>query len=129
MNGEGDILSIYDQICYAIVECSPQFIGSRTHLSKIIYDLCGKKDDPIIKTIDTTRVYIPKPSNRYNKYKKKEYTQEFRYFYEYEDIWFALMNDERFKSIIQKRRFRDVEDMIYHIDERWEEFDESYRLF
>lgn len=119
LNGEGNIRGIYDQICNAILGCQPQYIGSKKHMLTILYDLCGKKNSSFIGKIDGTRKYtVKKPVD---KYKKKEYESSYVYFYEYEDIWYALMNDDGFRKMIEKRRYSSVEEMIYRIDEKYRE--------
>lgn len=119
LNGEGSIKALYDQICNAIMLCVPQYIGSREHLLKILYDLSGNKNDPIAAQIDHTKRHSVKNPNA--RYKKKEYGTAFQYAYEYEDIWFALMNDNKFRKIIESRRYRSIEDLILHIDLKYRE--------
>lgn len=119
MNGEGSIKELYDRICASIGACYPQHIGSKEHLSKLLYDLTGLKNPPVINKIDTTKIHgVSNPDQRF---KKKKYTSTYHYSYEYEDIWHALMNDEMLSQIIQKRRYRDAEDMVFSIDSKYAE--------
>lgn len=117
LNGEGDIKELYDQVCNVILSCPAQFIGSKKHMLTILYDLCGKKNSSFIEKIGGTRRYSVK--NRLDKYKKKEYDSSFVYVYEYEDIWYALMNDDYFRKLIEKRRYSSVEEMVFRIDEKY----------
>lgn len=124
LQGEGDIEELYNQICQYIVACSPQYVGSRTHLQRIVYAMTGEKNDPVIKTIDSTKRYTVK--NSPGRYQRREYYDSYKYVYEYEEIWHGLMSDERIKSIIEKRRYSDVEDMIMRIDMQYEEQREKW---
>ena len=119
MNGEGDIKALYSKICQEILYCPPQFIGSRKHLTTILYDLCGKDSKEILEKIDGTRRYDVK--NSYAKYQEKEYMSSFKYIYEYEDIWYTLMNDEKLRGIVEKRRYSSIEELVYRIDSKYEE--------
>lgn len=117
LNGEGNLQTLYNLICNAILNCAPRFIGSKQHLTTILYDLTGKKNHSIIKKIDGTRKYVVK--DRKGKYAKREYSSSFTWIYEYEDIWYAFMNDETFHRIIEKRRYSSIEDLVFSIDERY----------
>ena len=120
MNGEGSIKDLYFQISSTISECTPNYIGSREHLRTIIYDITGRKPHPIEKDIDSAKRYILR--NGKSKYEKKRKTNQYTYSYEYEDIWYAFMNDEQIKQVINKRHYRDIEDLIYSIDTRYSEY-------
>ena len=118
-NGTGDLKNLYDQICSAISFCQPEYIGSRAHLIRLIVDLGGAEDDPILSRID----YIKQHDilNPQEKYKKNRYSQSFKYSYEYEDIWYALMNDDRLKQAIINRRYEDMNELVFKIDMKyWE---------
>lgn len=120
--GEGNIKEIYDRICLSISRCAPKYIGSNAHLSRILFDLCGSKRESI--NVDVTKRYIAK--NPHTRYQKKDNSSAFRYCYEYEDIWYAMINNEKLRTIIQNRKYRDAGDMIYHIDMKYEEMNDSW---
>lgn len=117
LHGEGSIKDLYDQVCQLILNCAPQYIGSRVHLMRIITSLAGSES--FEKKIDHTKRFAL--LNPTEKYKKNVYGSAFRYIYEYEDIWYALMNDEKMRTIIEKRRYRDMEDLVFQIDSRYED--------
>ncbi len=119
LNGEGDIKDLYDQICHYILNCTPQYVGSRAHLKRILYALTGSRGETFIHHVDCSKRFVIE--NLDEKYKKRRYTSQYTYCYEYEDIWYAFMNDEKLKRIIEKRRYRDAEDMIFQIDTQYEE--------
>lgn len=116
-NGKGYINDLYDRICQTIYNCPSQYIGSRQHLLTILYDMSGIKSDPIAKRIECSK--YSQVFNPHEKYKKRRYDNLFKYCYEYEDIWHVLINDDRFKRIIENRRYRSVEDMILQIDSKY----------
>ena len=118
-NGEGCIKDLYQKICIAISYCFPSFIGSRTHLQRIVYDLTGIKNDPLIAEVESAKRYEVK--NAKAKYQKREYGNSYKYVYEYEDIWAAFMKDERTKKVIEKRRYCNIDDLILTIDLKYEE--------
>ena len=118
LNGEGSIRELFQEICNSILACSPKYLGSRAHLQKIIYALTGKKSIPHLNSIERTlHHYVLNPKARYQ---KNIYSDNYRLFYEYEDVWHAFMNDEQLKNIIEKRRFRDMEDLVYCVDAQYE---------
>lgn len=119
MNGKGNLKDLYEQLCHCISGCSPQYIGSRAHLIRILYALEGSQGKKLADRVDCTKKYeILNPNE---KYRRKRYSSAFKYCYEYEDIWYALMIDEKAKKIIENRRYRDIEDLIYQIDSQYEE--------
>lgn len=118
LNGEGSVKKLYDSLCMSIMRCSPQYIGSKAHLERIVYDLTGKKNNPIINGISTSVRHDIKGDR--NRYKKREYSSTYKYTYDYEDIWFAFMNDEVIKKTIENRRYRDIEDLVLTIDSKYE---------
>ena len=118
LHGEGSIRDLFQEICSSILACSPKFLGSRAHLQRILYALIGKKSSPVMNRIEgTLHHYILNPHQRYQ---KNVYSDNYRYFYEYEDVWHAFMNDEQLRGIIEKRRFRDMEDLVYCVDAQYE---------
>lgn len=121
--GEGNIRDLYNQICQLILNCAPQYIGSRAHIMRILDSLGGSK--ALEKSIDHTKWYEVK--NPYEKYKKKVYGSSYRYAYEYEDVWYVLMQDEKTQTVIKNRRYRDMEDLVYQIDTKYEEYQSGFR--
>ena len=121
LNGAGDLKTLYDQICNAILNCPPQYIGSHTHLSRLLYDLTGKESHPIKNKIDTIKRYEVK--NSPFKYQKKEFGASYKYSFEYEDVWAAFMEDEQIRKIIEKRKYCDIEELVMRIDMKYEEMD------
>lgn len=119
LNGEGDIKELYDKLCHCILNCSPQYIGSHAHLIKILYALNGSYGQALANQVDCTKRY--EIINPEEKYRKRKYGSAFRYCYEYEDIWYVLMNDEKARKTIEKRRYRDIEDLIFQIDSQYED--------
>lgn len=118
LHGEGSIRNLFQEICSSILACSPKYLGSRAHLQRILYALIGKKSSPVINNIERTlHHYILNPHQRYQ---KNVYSIDYRYFYEYENVWHAFMSDEQMREIIEKRRFRDMEDLVYCVDAQYE---------
>lgn len=118
LNGESGINVLYDDICKAISNFYPQYIGSFKHLKTIVYDLTG--NNSFVNSIPSTKRYEVK--NSFEKHRKKEYGTMFKYVYEYEDIWNSFMKDEKIKNIINNRRYRDIEDLVLSIDSKYEEY-------
>ena len=119
LNGEGSIKKLYEQICNAVLNCEPRYLGSRTHLSKILYDLTGQKNHPIIAEIDSRKRYVVKDKN--SRFQKNEYGSQYKYSYDYEDIWCVFMEDDGIRRVIENRRYRDMEDLVMEIDMKYEE--------
>ena len=123
-NGEGDIKELYDTICHHILVCCPKYLGSYTHLQRIVYDLTGNSNHPVLNEIDSIKRHSA--SNPKARYEKKEYsTTMYQYFYEYEEIWHAFMRDEQIKNIIEKRRYSDADEMITKIDLKYFEAEQN----
>lgn len=119
LDGEGCIKELYEQVCRIIGNCYPQYIGSRQHLSRLAYDLSGKKNHPVLNSVDCYKKYEVKNPNA--KFEKKEYGSSYKYVYEYEDIWYSFLQDEQLKRVIENRRYRDMEDLVFSIDLKYEE--------
>lgn len=117
LEGEGSIEDIYNRICQAILYCQPKFVTSKKHMESLLYDLSGKKHDPFLEKIDTTKhhpVFNPQ-----DKHRKKTYSMGYTYYYEYEDVWHALMSDDTFRRIITGRRYENMEQLVYYIDNKY----------
>lgn len=116
---EGSLQEIYLEICNTILQFQQRYIGSRNHIQRIVYSLAGNSGIPIIATIPSVKRYEAKAKK--NKYQKTEYMSQFKYYYEYEDIWHTFMQDDRLNLIIKKRRYSDIEDLIFSIDSRYDD--------
>ena len=120
LNGTGDLLELYSQICQAILNAQPQTVGSKKQMSDILAYMVGKSNiNSILKTLDSKVYYNVK--NPGASIYKREYDSSYKYAYEYEDIWAALLQNEKTKRFIENGRYRDPEDLIQHIDMKLEE--------
>ena len=52
------------------------------------------------------------------KYDKSKRTKSFTYSYDYEDIWYCFQKYEPSNKAIEGRRYRDIEDLVFSIDEK-----------
>ena len=120
------ISDLYKEICIAVDLFRAEYMN-KSRTIRLMKDLIGrnltvaftgKPTDPF--RFCTTFHYYP-PISRSGKYVTKRssiYHTEF----DYEDLWYCFQQDERFREAIEKRRYKDMEDLVYRIESAYEDF-------
>lgn len=117
LSTQSSIGEIYDRICSAITDY-PLSGTSQSHVRRLVKDLLGKSTRDIWKVIhqycDPYQYHMTLYGNRFNGKKSNKYSL----IYDYEEIWYCFMKCSKTKKIIEYRRYRDIEDLIYSIDSK-----------
>lgn len=124
-----DLLSLYTYIMHAIENYA--LAGTtRTHVDRILKDMLGsisaKKRDEIMKYCTPYQKHFVTDLSIATKYDKNKRTSNYVYSYDYEDIWYCLMQYESTCKIINARRYRDIEDLLFSIDTKLDEYENRW---
>lgn len=114
---EGDAESIY----IAMKQCIQNFTLrglTKNHVNALSKDLAGKNWEKIFASCVPYKKYLPAAEGARGRYSAR--SSQYIYRYDTEDLWHAYMSDERIRTIIEKRRYRDMSDLIYSIDSKYE---------
>lgn len=121
LNEKSDLYHIYLKMTYAIQNFR---LGGTTkaHVDRLLYDIRGRtsatKRDAIMKYCTPYKKHAPLDASRATKYDKAKRTADYTYSYDYEDIWYCLMCCKETQEVIKKRKYRDIEDLVYSIDSK-----------
>lgn len=92
---------------------------SRAHVDRIIYDLVGKGK---VSPEEVRRYCQPfefharlQGSNKYTSQRK---AANYTFVHDYEEIWYSLMKCPETKRVIEGRRYRDMDDLLFSIDSK-----------
>lgn len=115
--GEGTIGDIYSGICNLIEDY--RLSGtSRSHCDRLIEDMIGKTSSK--KKAEIRKYCVPYEyhsivsGNRFSGKRASNYTLV----HDYEELWYCFMKEPQIKQIIEKRKYRDIEDLIHSIDSK-----------
>lgn len=114
---KGDAESIY----IAMKQCIQNFALSgltKNHVIALSKDLAGMNCEKLFASCIPYKKYSPVAAGARGKYTAR--SSQYIYRYDTEDLWHAYMSDERIRTIIEKRRYRDMSDLIYSIDSKYE---------
>lgn len=127
---DDDLQSIYTRIYHAV----QMFLlrgTTKVHVDKLLCDLVGVNNcsDSIRKEIlqycTPYKKHMPTDDSVATKFDGSKRTANYFYSYDYEDIWYCLMQYAPTKKIIENRRYRDIEDLIYCIDSKYLDSEEG----
>lgn len=125
INTKSDLYDIYTQISHSIENFRLSGI-TRAHIDRLLCDMMGgvssKRRDEIMKYCSPYKKFSPTDKSLATKYNKSKRTSNYTYSYDREDVWYCLLNYEPTKKIIVGRRYRDIDDLIYSIDTKLEEY-------
>ena len=113
----GSIEDIYNAICNSIINYSLSGT-SKSHVVRLIRNMISKAGPA--KQRDVMQYAVPyeyhplTSGNRFNGTRSSNYIT----IYDYEEIWYCFMMCPDVKSVIEYRRYRDIEDLIYSIDSK-----------
>ena len=125
LNLKSDLFDIYIGITNSIENFALSGI-TKAHVDRLLKDMLGsvsaKKRDEIMKYCTPYQKHFVTDSSIAAKYDKSRRTSNYVYSYDHEDIWYCLMQYEPTRKVIINRRYRDIEDLIYTIDTKLEEY-------
>ncbi len=126
---KSNLLSIYTGIVHAIENFKISGI-SKAHVDRLLRDMLGrtlpKSLDKIMKYCTPYKIFFASEPSIAARYDKSKRRSDFRYSYDYEDIWYCFMQYEPTKKVIVGRRYRDIEELVYKIDSKLEDSDNRW---
>ncbi|MCD7771666.1 MAG: DUF4391 domain-containing protein [Oscillospiraceae bacterium] len=116
---EGDLQIMYNSIFDAVRDFS---IGgvSRPHVVRLVTHMIGGKkvEDSFWEKCTPYKLHYLDGNGKAAQYKQR--TKQFKYVFDTEDLWHAFLSDEKIKATINARRYRDIDELIQTIDERYD---------
>lgn len=129
LSEKSNLLSIYTGIAHAIENFRLSGI-SKAHVDRILRDMLGKtlpkSLDKIMKYCTPYKIFFASEHSIAARYDKSKRRTDSRYSYDYEDIWYCLMQYDKTRNVIVGRRYRDIEELIYKIDSKLENCDNRW---
>ena len=118
INNEQSLEVMYKEVVKAI-KCFPLGgFGSRAAVVRLIEELTGKcssiRRDRILASCSPYKYDSIKKSSRKitDRYKPRNVSSFFKYAYDKEDVWHCFMTDAELRNAIEKRRYRDIDELI-----------------
>ena len=125
LEAKSNLLEIYTDIVHA-VENFALSGTTKAHVDMLLKDMLGnvsaKKRDEIMKYCTPYQKHFATDISIAAKYDKNRRTANYVYSYDYEDIWYCLMQYEPTRKAIVARRYRDIEELVFTIDTKLEEY-------
>lgn len=124
ISNEGELQIMCENIFDIILNFNTHGIN-KAHVNRLLTDMLGEP----IKSPSFWGKFTP-----YKKYgltgsgKAAMYAERgksYQYRYDTEDLWHGFMSEERLKSIIEKRKYHDIEELIFTIDSKYEDMKAS----
>ena len=116
-----DLKSIHEAIRDA-VQSFALHGTSRAHVQRLIKDLSGSKKidsyDSIMQYCTPYKYHHPKTNSVKSRYDRDDRYSNYTLVHDYEDVWYCFMRNDYLRSVIEHRRYRDIEDLIYSIDSK-----------
>ena len=117
--------TMYTEITHAIEYFALAGI-TKAHVDRLLGDMLGKvpakRRDEIMKYCTPYKKHGYTEKTVAAKYDKSKRSSSYIYRYDCEDIWYCLLNYEPTKRVIATRRYRDINDLIYSVDTKLEEY-------
>lgn len=127
LNKRTDLYDIYTEITHSIQNFSLNGI-TKAHVERLLKDLLGpcsaKKRDTILAYCTPYKKYAPTDTSKSAKYDRNKRTSNYTYRYDIEDIWYCLKQYEPTNAVVVGRRYKDIEDLIYSIDSKLNEYND-----
>lgn len=95
---------------------------TKNHVSKLVYDLTGKKEIRGLFFQSTPyKKHFPVDDSVKTKYDATKRTKSYWYRFDTEDLWYALMSYEPTRKVILGRKYKDIDELIRVIDQKYAE--------
>lgn len=123
----GNLYEIYSALFNAITMFR---LGgtSQAHTKRLVDYICGKGSNPkvgekskILRFCTPYRFYPSRHESRVNFYSKNFGSMQYSLINDYEDIWYCFMKNDYIRGFLENNRYRDIDDLVYHIDEKYYE--------
>lgn len=119
MSSTDDIESVYNAMRNAIQNFSLGGLTKR-HVATLTKDMVGTNSEKIYASCTPYKKYSTVGTGVKAKYSAR--SNQFIYRYDTEDLWYAFMTNENTRKVIEGRRYRNMEDLIYSIDSKYEDY-------
>lgn len=120
LNTESSLKEMYQGVVGEIQMFALGGIGSKQYLVSIIKWLRGscslKYLDTVLSICTPYKKYSPRNGSIAAKYEKSRATKQYTYSYDAEDVWYFLMMNEETRRIIETRKYRNLEEIIYRME-------------
>lgn len=120
LNMEGSLKTLYQRIVGEIQMFPLGGIGSKQYLMSIIKWLRGscspKYLDTVLSICTPHKKYSPRNGSIAAKYEKSKDGRQYTYSYDAEDVWYCLMMNEATRKIIETRKYQNLEEIIYRME-------------
>lgn len=95
---------------------------TKSHVSKLVYDLTGKKEiRGLFSQSIPYKKHFPVDRTVKTKYDATKRAKSFWYRFDTEELWYAFMNYEPTKKVILGRKYKDIDELIRAIDQKYAE--------
>lgn len=95
---------------------------SRAHVQRLIKDLSGGAKiggfDLVMQYCTPYEYHQPKTNSAKSRYDRDDRYANYTLIHDYEDVWYCFMRNDYLRSVIENRRYRDIEDLVYSIDSK-----------
>lgn len=122
---KGDLERMYTNICNAITNFTLSGITKQAVSNVYVY-LNGKIDkterELLEKYCSPYKKYLRTDNSKKSKYNKNCRKDQFIYRYDLEDVWYCLCKSERVSKVIEKRKIRDIEELLNLTYEYFEKY-------
>lgn len=117
---KGSLGDIYNHICESILNFRVSGI-MQGMISKLLYDMIGKKSVAhLLDNCTPYKCYAPVNQSIYARYEKRDRSKPSVKHYDTEDLWYALHVNEKTRKVIEGWGYRNMEELIYRIMEKYE---------
>ena len=121
LSSSKDLKTLHSQITFAI-QCYPLSGISRAKSHRLIGFLVNKPSkrqcEELLQPCCVYVKYFPTNGTLSARYDKTARTHNYEYRYDTEEIWYCLMQNEATRNAIERRRFRDMEDLLFTAAEK-----------
>lgn len=121
LDSSKELKALHTEITYAI-QCYPLTGVSKAKAHRLISfltdKLSNKQREELLMPCCVYVKYFPKNGSISARYDKTARTTNYEYRYDTEEIWYCMMQNEITRCAIERRRIRDMEDLIYTAEEK-----------
>ena len=120
---KGNLYEIYSALFQAITMFK---LGgtSQAHTKRLIDCICGKGENPkvgvrseILRFCTPYRFYRFKHKSFTKHYSSNNDYKSYSLINDYEDIWYCFLKNDFIRGYLEKNRYNDIDDLVYHIDD------------
>lgn len=93
---------------------------SKTQVSALLYDMTGKKSiSHLLDNCTPYQKYFVTQNSKRAVYDKSYRSDNYKLIYDTEDLWYSFQNREETKAVIDGRKYKDIDDLIFSINQKY----------